>query len=61
MSTVPGGLGVFETVILFSLPNTVSQADILGGLIAYRAIYYFLPLIVAIVLLIIKEIQQQII
>ncbi|CCQ50074.1 hypothetical protein [Crocosphaera watsonii] len=61
MSTVPGELGVFETVILFSLPNTVSQTDILGGLIAYRAIYYFLTLIVAIVLLIIKEIQQQII
>ncbi|MDJ0844251.1 hypothetical protein [Crocosphaera sp.] len=59
ISSVPGGLGVFETVILFSLPNTISQADILGGLIAYRAIYYFLPLIVAIILLIIKEIQQQ--
>ena len=59
MSTVPGGLGIFETVILLSLPNTISQADILGGLIAYRTIYYFLPLIVAIVLLIIKEIQRQ--
>ncbi|MEL4896409.1 hypothetical protein [Crocosphaera sp. Alani8] len=59
LSTVPGGLGVFETVILFSLPNTIPQANILGGLIAYRAIYYFLPLLVAMVLLIFKEIQQQ--
>ncbi|EAZ89841.1 putative bifunctional lysylphosphatidylglycerol flippase/synthetase [Crocosphaera chwakensis] len=59
ISSVPGGLGVFETVILLSLPNTISQADILGGLIAYRGIYYFLPLIVAMILLIIKEIQQQ--
>ena len=59
MSTGPGGLGVFKTVILLSLPNTIDPADILGGLIAYRAIYYFLPLIVAIVLLIIKEIQRQ--
>ncbi|MGK7954979.1 MAG: hypothetical protein AB4063_06930 [Crocosphaera sp.] len=59
ISSVPGGLGIFESVILLSLPNTISQADILGGLIAYRCIYYFLPLIVAIILLIIKEIQQQ--
>lgn len=59
ISSVPGGLGVFETVILLSLPKTFSQADILGGLIAYRGIYYFLPLIVAIILLIIKEVQQQ--
>jgi uncharacterized membrane protein YbhN (UPF0104 family) len=59
ISTVPGGLGVFETVILLSLPETISQADILGGLIAYRAIYYLLPLIVAILLFIIKEIQEQ--
>ncbi|WP_107666647.1 lysylphosphatidylglycerol synthase domain-containing protein [Cyanothece sp. BG0011] len=59
ISSVPGGLGVFETVILLSLPNTISQADILGGLIAYRGIYYFLPLVVAIFLLIIKEVQQQ--
>ncbi len=57
ISNVPGGLGVFETVILLSLPPTISQGDILGGLIAYRTIYYFLPLMVAMGLFIIKEIQ----
>ncbi|MGK7941638.1 MAG: hypothetical protein AB4062_16105 [Crocosphaera sp.] len=58
ISNVPGGLGVFETVILLSLPATISQGDILGGLIAYRTIYYFLPLMVAMGLFIIKEIQH---
>ena len=58
ISNVPGGLGVFETVILLSLPATISQGDILGGLIAYRTIYYFLPLTLAMGLFIIKEIQH---
>ncbi|MDJ0510309.1 MAG: hypothetical protein QNJ64_13800 [Crocosphaera sp.] len=58
ISNVPGGLGIFETVILLSLPATISEGDILGGLIAYRAIYYFLPLMLAMGLLIIKEIQN---
>ncbi|MEA5536329.1 hypothetical protein [Crocosphaera sp. XPORK-15E] len=58
ISSVPGGLGVFETVILLLIPATVSNADVLGALIAYRAIYYFLPLIVALILFMVREIQQ---
>lgn len=59
ISTVPGGLGVFETVILLLRPPSVAAPDILGALMAYRAIYYFLPLIVALGLLIFQEIKQQ--
>ncbi|QSJ15315.1 UPF0104 family protein [Nostoc sp. UHCC 0702] len=47
ISNVPGGLGVFETVILLILSPQVSAAAILGSLLAYRAIYYFLPLLLA--------------
>lgn len=47
VSNVPGGLGVFETVILLILSPQVSAAAILGSLLAYRAIYYFLPLLLA--------------
>ncbi|MBH8565667.1 UPF0104 family protein [Nostoc sp. CENA67] len=47
VSNVPGGLGVFETVILLILSPQVSAAVILGSLLAYRAIYYFLPLLLA--------------
>ena len=47
VSNVPGGLGVFETVILLFLSPKVSPAAIFGSLLAYRVVYYFLPLIVA--------------
>ncbi|MCX7594973.1 MAG: lysylphosphatidylglycerol synthase domain-containing protein, partial [Fischerella sp.] len=51
VSNVPGGLGVFETVIVLILSSKVSAAAILGSLLAYRGVYYFLPLIVAFILL----------
>jgi uncharacterized membrane protein YbhN (UPF0104 family) len=47
VSNVPGGLGVFETVILLILAPKVSKAAVFGSLLAYRGVYYFLPLIVA--------------
>lgn len=59
MSNVPGGLGVFETVIIFLRPESVEASDILGSLLAYRGVYYFLPLIVALILLGIYELQQR--
>lgn len=54
ISNVPGGLGVFETVVLYLRPESVSAADMLGGLIAYRMVYFFIPLIVALLLMIIE-------
>ncbi len=44
-SQVPGGIGVFESVFLIALPDTVDKANIFGALLAYRIIYYVLPLI----------------
>lgn len=44
-SQVPGGIGVFETVFLIGLPDTVDKANIFGALLAFRIIYYVLPLI----------------
>ncbi len=44
-SQVPGGIGVFESVFMLALPESVDKADIFGALLAYRIIYYVLPLI----------------
>ena len=44
-SQVPGGIGVFESIFLLALPESVDKADIFGALLAYRIIYYLLPLI----------------
>ncbi len=58
VSNVPGGLGVFETVVLLILSSQVSAAAILGSLVAYRGVYYFLPFIFATALLVKYELPQ---
>jgi phosphatidylglycerol lysyltransferase len=47
ISQVPGGLGVFETTILLLLPPRLSASAVLGSLLAYRFIYYLVPLGIA--------------
>jgi len=54
ISTVPGGLGVFETVMLYLRPESITAPQMLGGLIAYRFVYYILPLIVAVALILLE-------
>jgi len=60
ISNIPGGIGVFETIIIFLLPRTIATPDILGSLLAYRAIRFLLPLGVAISLVTYFEIRQKI-
>jgi phosphatidylglycerol lysyltransferase len=59
ISHVPGGLGVFETVMLTALAPHVGAAPVLAGLAAYRVIYYFLPLLLAAVLLVSSELSRR--
>lgn len=54
-SQVPGGLGVFELVFSNILPGQDNQAILFGALIAYRIIYYLLPLILSGIVLVIYE------
>lgn len=51
VSQVPGGLGVFETVMLLLLTPALPPAAVLGSLLAFRIVYYVLPLALAAVLL----------
>jgi len=58
-SNLPGGLGVFEAIVLLFLAPYFSASAILGSLVAFRAIYYLLPLIVATILLASHEILER--
>ena len=49
ISHVPGGLGVFEAVVIAMVPG--DKAELLAALLAYRVIYYLLPLLLAALLL----------
>ncbi|MBR5599152.1 MAG: UPF0104 family protein [Alphaproteobacteria bacterium] len=54
-SQVPGGLGVFELVFSNILPGQDNQAILFGALIAYRIIYYLLPLVISGIVLFVYE------
>jgi len=51
---IPAGLGVLETIFL-ALLQDVPRGGVIAGLIAYRALYYLLPLSIAIVAYLIME------
>lgn len=58
LSSVPGGLGVFETAItLMTVPP--SKAATLSALLAYRLIYFFIPFVIAIVLFALREMRSK--
>ena len=48
LSNVPGGLGVFESVLLLALPGQPKDT-LLAGILIYRVIYYLVPLGIALV------------
>ena len=41
----PGGVGVFEAAMVFALGGSVQTPQMVAALLAYRAIYFGLPLI----------------
>ncbi len=47
VSHVPGGLGVFESIMLLILTPEVSPPVVLGALLAYRGIFHLVPLLIA--------------
>ena len=55
ISNVPGGMGVFESVLLLIF-RSIPPDHLLGSLLAYRVIYYFGPFALALTLLGVHEI-----
>ncbi len=58
VSHVPGGVGVFEAVIIYTMPNIPADA-LVGSLLAYRAVYYVVPLVFGTLLFGSKELAAQ--
>lgn len=51
LSHIPAGLGVFEIVILYAVGDKVPVGAVAAALVAYRAIYFLLPLLLSTMLL----------
>ena len=58
LSHVPGGVGVFEAILLAAFSDTLGAAPLAAALLLYRLIYVVLPLLVACLLLLINEGQR---
>ena len=58
LSHVPGGVGVFEAILLAAFSDTLGAAPLAAALLLYRLIYVVLPLLVACVFLLINEGQR---
>jgi uncharacterized membrane protein YbhN (UPF0104 family) len=52
---IPAGLGVLEAVFVALLQHEVSRGSLVAGLLAYRAIYFILPLLITLVMYLIVE------
>ncbi len=58
ISSVPGGLGVFEAIMILSL-RAADTGQLMGALLAYRAVYYLAPLFAATLLFLAQEVFAQ--
>ncbi|HET8772626.1 MAG TPA: bifunctional lysylphosphatidylglycerol flippase/synthetase MprF [Thermoanaerobaculia bacterium] len=47
ISNLPAGVGVFEAAVFTLLRGAVPASELAGALVAYRAVYYLLPLVAA--------------
>ncbi|MBV8519611.1 MAG: bifunctional lysylphosphatidylglycerol flippase/synthetase MprF [Acidobacteria bacterium] len=59
VSNVPGGVGVFEAAVFSLLGPALGAGTLAGALVAYRALYYVLPLFVAGALLGAQEVLRR--
>ncbi len=52
---IPAGLGVLETVFLGLLQGQIPQGSLVAALLAYRTLYYLIPLVLAVITYLVLE------
>ncbi|WP_330646848.1 bifunctional lysylphosphatidylglycerol flippase/synthetase MprF (plasmid) [Thioclava litoralis] len=55
LSHVPGGVGIFETIIIAALPSGAPVTEIAAGLLLFRLVYYLVPFVLALCLMALGE------
>ena len=58
-SQVPSGLGVFESIVLALVPPELNPSVVVGSLLLYRLMFNLLPLSVAGLLLLVREMRYR--
>lgn len=55
IARIPGNLGVLEAVFVALLSHRMPRHELLAGLLAYRVVYYLIPLFIAAVIYLVME------
>jgi phosphatidylglycerol lysyltransferase len=55
---IPGGVGVFEAVMLLLRPGAAAPPRLLAALLIYRVVYYLVPLLLAGALIAVQEVRR---
>ncbi|UXU75920.1 MULTISPECIES: bifunctional lysylphosphatidylglycerol flippase/synthetase MprF [unclassified Paracoccus (in: a-proteobacteria)] len=55
VSHVPGGIGVFETVVIAAMPAGTPVDKVAAALLMFRLVYYLLPFVLALIVLALYE------
>lgn len=58
LSHLPGGVGVFETLMIGGLSRELPLDGIVSALVLYRIVYFAVPLIVAVMVLVAEETRR---
>ena len=59
ISHVPGGFGVFDAIILLGTAKGAPSPELVSSLLLFRLIYYFVPVSIAAVMLVIYEVRAR--
>jgi phosphatidylglycerol lysyltransferase len=58
LSHVPGGVGVFEIVVIAAMPGSLPVEQVAAALLLFRLTYYLLPFALALIVLALFEVWQ---
>jgi len=58
LSHLPGGVGIFETIVVGALGTRLPVDGVISALLLYRIVYYVVPLIVAVAAMIVGEARR---
>lgn len=58
LSHLPGGVGIFETIVVGALGTRLPIDGVISALLIYRIVYYVVPLVVAVAAMIVSEARR---
>lgn len=59
LSNIPGGVGVFEGLVVSAMPHSIPSSSVFAALLLYRLIYYIIPFVIGLAIILVIEIYAR--